>query len=76
MLIRVKHDAAKPINEQEPKDIAIDVLHHGAYAVTAGVVFDALDAGSKRKEPHNLNYAALFLLDIWLTPQLLHIPVL
>ncbi|MFD0764886.1 hypothetical protein ACFQZI_08470 [Mucilaginibacter lutimaris] len=23
-----KHDAAKPINEQNPKDIAIDVLHH------------------------------------------------
>jgi hypothetical protein len=44
-----KHDAAKPINEQEPKDIAIDVLHHGIYAITAGLVYDALDAGSKNE---------------------------
>ncbi|MBD1392206.1 hypothetical protein [Mucilaginibacter glaciei] len=44
-----KHDASKPINEQKPKDIAIDVLHHGVYAVTAGLVYDALDAGSKRE---------------------------
>lgn len=44
-----KHDAAKPINEQAPKDVAIDVLHHGIYALTAGLVYDALDAGSRRE---------------------------
>ena len=48
-----KHDAAKPINEQEPKDIAIDVLHHGVYAITAGLVYDALDAGSKNQRKLN-----------------------
>ena len=47
LIMLPKHDAAKPINEQEPKDIAIDVLHHGIYAITAGLVYDALDAGSK-----------------------------
>jgi hypothetical protein len=44
-----KHNAAKPINEQEPKAIAIDALHHGVYAITAGLVYDALDAGSRRE---------------------------
>jgi hypothetical protein len=44
-----KHDAAKPINEQEPKAIAIDVLHHGVYALTAGLVYDALDAGGRHE---------------------------
>ncbi|WP_199501946.1 hypothetical protein [Mucilaginibacter conchicola] len=44
-----KHDAAKPIDEQKPKDIAIDVLHHGVYALAAGLVYDALDAGSRRE---------------------------
>lgn len=55
-----KHDAAKPISEQEPKDIAIDILHHAVYAASAGLVYDALDAGSKnerrlRKLAHNLS---------------------
>ncbi|RFZ84633.1 hypothetical protein DYU05_03190 [Mucilaginibacter terrenus] len=55
-----KHDAAKPITEQEPKAIAIDALHHAVYAVTAGLVYDALDAGSRRerklhKMARNLN---------------------
>jgi hypothetical protein len=44
-----KHNAAKPIDEQEPKDIAVDVLHHGVYALAAGLVYDALDAGSRRE---------------------------
>jgi hypothetical protein len=48
-----KHDAAKPINQQQPKDIAIDVLHHGVYAITAGLVYDALDAGSRRERKLN-----------------------
>jgi hypothetical protein len=48
-----KHNAAKPINQQEPKDIAIDVLHHSVYAITAGLVYDALDAGSKNERKLN-----------------------
>ncbi|WP_202925342.1 hypothetical protein [Mucilaginibacter sp. 14171R-50] len=44
-----KHDAAKPINKQKPQEIGIDILHHGIYAVTAGMVYDALDAGSRRE---------------------------
>lgn len=44
-----KHNAAKPINQQKPNEIAIDVLHHGIYALTAGLVYDALDAGSRRE---------------------------
>jgi hypothetical protein len=48
-----KHDAAKPINEQEPKEIAIDVLHHAVYAITAGLVYDGLDAGSKNERKLN-----------------------
>jgi len=53
LIMLPKHDAAKPINEQEPKDIAIDVLHHGIYAITAGLVYDALDAGSKNQRKLN-----------------------
>jgi hypothetical protein len=44
-----KHDAAKPITEQEPKAIAVDVFHHGLYALTAGLVYDALDAGGRHE---------------------------
>ena len=53
LIMLPKHNAAKPINEQEPKDIAIDVLHHGVYAVTAGLVYDAIDAGSKNQRKLN-----------------------
>lgn len=49
LIMLPKHNAAKPINEQEPKEIAIDVLHHSIYAVTAGLVYDALDAGGKHE---------------------------
>jgi hypothetical protein len=48
-----KHDAAKPVTEQEPKDIAIDALHHAVYAITAGVVYDALDAGGRHERKLN-----------------------
>jgi hypothetical protein len=47
LIMLPKHNAAKPINEQQPKEIAIDVLHHSIYAITAGLVYDALDAGGK-----------------------------
>ncbi|MCO5935117.1 hypothetical protein NAF17_06170 [Mucilaginibacter sp. RB4R14] len=49
LIMLPKHNAAKPINEQKPQEIAIDVLHHGVYAITAGLVYDALDAGSRRE---------------------------
>jgi hypothetical protein len=49
LIMLPKHNAAKPINEQEPKEIAIDVLHHSIYAITAGLVYDALDAGGKHE---------------------------
>lgn len=53
LIMLPKHDAAKPINQQQPKDIAIDVLHHGIYAITAGLVYDTLDAGSRRERKLN-----------------------
>ncbi|MFA6248137.1 MAG: hypothetical protein WC615_14455 [Mucilaginibacter sp.] len=53
LIMLPKHNAAKPINQQQPKDIAIDVLHHGVYAITAGLVYDALDAGSRRERKLN-----------------------
>ncbi|GAB2689333.1 hypothetical protein GCM10027037_10110 [Mucilaginibacter koreensis] len=45
-----KYDVAPPINEEEPKEIGIDVLHHAVYAIAAGLVYDALDAGSRRQK--------------------------
>jgi hypothetical protein len=53
LIMLPKHNAAKPINKQEPRDIAIDVLHHGVYAITAGLVYDAIDAGSKSERKLN-----------------------
>lgn len=44
-----KYDAAPPVTEEKPKEIGIDILHHAVYAITAGLVYDALDAGSKRE---------------------------
>ena len=49
LIMLPKHNAAKPINEEEPKAIAIDAFHHAVYATTAGLVYDALDAGSKNE---------------------------
>ncbi|HEY9533011.1 MAG TPA: hypothetical protein VIQ77_00675 [Mucilaginibacter sp.] len=49
-LIMLPHyKAAKPVNEREPQEITIDALHHAVYALTATVVYDALDAGSKNQ---------------------------
>lgn len=36
-------DLAPPVTEQEPDDLAIDVLHHAVYAIAAGLVYDAID---------------------------------
>jgi hypothetical protein len=41
--IQPKLDIAPPLSEWEPKDIAIDILHHSVYAIVAGLVFDAMD---------------------------------
>jgi predicted metal-binding membrane protein len=38
-----KFNAAPPINKEDAKTIAIDMLHHGVYALTAGLVYDAID---------------------------------
>ncbi|MGZ3872607.1 MAG: hypothetical protein ACXVJD_06800 [Mucilaginibacter sp.] len=41
--------AAPPVTEEEPGAIAIDGLHHLVYALAAGLVYEALDAGSKNQ---------------------------
>ncbi len=41
--IQPKLDIAPPLSEWEPKDIAIDILHHTVYAIFTGLVFDAID---------------------------------
>lgn len=47
------HKAAKPITKQKPQDIAVDAFHHAVYAITAGVVYDVIDAGSKNERAIN-----------------------
>jgi hypothetical protein len=44
-----KYNAAPPVTEEKPKEIGIDILHHAVYAIAAGLVYEALDAGSKRQ---------------------------
>lgn len=33
---------APPIQEEDPKTIVIDILHHAVYAIAAGFVYDAI----------------------------------
>jgi hypothetical protein len=49
LIMLPKYDAAPPVNEEEPKSIAIDALHHAVYAIAAGLVYDALDAGGRHE---------------------------
>ncbi len=49
LVILPKYQAAPPVTEESPKAIAIDALHHAVYAATAGCVFDALEAGSRKQ---------------------------
>jgi hypothetical protein len=49
MVMLPKFNAAKPIYEEDPQTIAIDGFHHAVYALTATVVYNALDAGSKNQ---------------------------
>lgn len=38
---------APPINEEEPKTIGIDVIHHAVYAIAAGLVYQAIQGKKK-----------------------------
>ena len=49
LIMLPKYDAAPPVNEQEPKSVAIDAFHHAVYAVASGLVYDALDAGGRHE---------------------------
>lgn len=49
MIILPAFKVAPPIYEEDPKAIAIDALHHTVYAITAGLTYNALDAGSKHE---------------------------
>jgi len=53
MIMLPKYNAAPPVYKQDPKAIAIDGFHHAVYALTAGLVYDALDAGSKNERRYN-----------------------
>ena len=35
-------DVAPPVTDEDPEDVAIDALHHAAYAIAAGLVYDAI----------------------------------
>ena len=41
--IEPKLDIAPAVTQWDPKDIAIDILHHAVYAIVTGLVFDAID---------------------------------
>ncbi len=45
---------AKPINEQEPETIGIDVLHHAVYAIAAGLTYDAIKTKNVRIDDNKL----------------------
>jgi len=49
MIMLPKFNAAPPVYKEDAKAIAIDGFHHAVYALTAGFVYDALDAGSKNE---------------------------
>ena len=49
LIMLPKFNAAPPVTEEEPQAIAFDAFHHAVYAVTAGLVFDALDAGGRHE---------------------------
>lgn len=64
MVMLPKYKAAPPVQEEDAKTIMIDGFHHAVYALTATVVYDALDAGSKNerrldKLVHHLNLSGL-----------------
>jgi hypothetical protein len=50
MIMLPAFKAAPPVTEEDPQAIAIDGLHHAVYALTAGLVYDALDEGSAHQK--------------------------
>ncbi len=50
LYIMPKFNAGPPVTEEKPKEIGIDVLHHAVYSLVSGLVYDALDAGSRRQK--------------------------
>ncbi|MBK0379415.1 hypothetical protein [Mucilaginibacter segetis] len=50
MILLPAYNASEPVTKQKPQAIAIDGLHHAVYAITAGLVYDAVDAGSKNEK--------------------------
>jgi hypothetical protein len=48
-----KFNAAPPVTEEDAPTVAIDGIHHAVYAITAGLVYDALDSGSKSERRFN-----------------------
>ncbi len=53
MIMLPKFKVAPPVTKEKPGAIAIDGLHHAVYALTAGLVYDALDARSMREAYFN-----------------------
>lgn len=53
MIMLPQFKAAPPIYKEDAKAIAIDGFHHAVYATTAGIVYDALDAGGKHERKLN-----------------------
>ncbi len=43
------NDAAPPITQWPPQQIATDVLHHAVYALAAGAVYDAMQQAEEKK---------------------------
>jgi len=39
-------DVAPPLWESQPREVAIDMLHHAVYAVATGLAFAALERSS------------------------------
>lgn len=42
MLMLPAIKAAPPVTEESPEEIGVDGIHHAVYAITAGVVYDAM----------------------------------
>jgi hypothetical protein len=53
MIMLPKFDAAPPVTEEDAKTIAIDGFHHAIYALTVGLVYDALDSGARHERRFN-----------------------
>ena len=68
MIILPKFNASPPITEEDSQAIAIDGLHHAVYAVTAGLVYDMLDAGSQNERKLNKLVSKLWRIGLFKKP--------